>query len=454
MTYDYSGSIAEIVSKIERENLIFAKKGALDSLLLPQKILGREKQMESLVRFLLGYRHGHVVPFISVYGRSGSGKTTIVQHVCNNLQEVEYVLVNLRRAHTIFGATNLVLADLGLDPIKGSRGMLPFEKISKAIQTLLEKNKKKLFVMALDEFDVIFSDKRGRPSDFIYKLVELEKDLAKKDLHLCVVGISNNVISEYDIDDRVKSRIGTSEIFFEPYFYSHILSLLEERAQEAFSKGIDVSVLRQCAKLASEEHGDARRAIDLLRVAAEIASAEGKNIAPSHVDMAARELQKDRIENVLENSSYHFRRVLASIARVTFLSDMDWHYTSVIVQQYRKIWPDGTKLLTYRRVSEIIHEIESMGLLTSQESSRGRHGYGKQYKLALSSHVVGKKINSSWWNSVMKAKRDYEERINWIKRNNATSDKMRNRIEQNQALQRQKDHWNRYVIQEEDDTID
>ena len=66
-------SIADIVSKVERENLIFANKRALDALSLPTKILGREEQIEKIVRFLLGYRYGHVVPFISVYGRSGSG---------------------------------------------------------------------------------------------------------------------------------------------------------------------------------------------------------------------------------------------------------------------------------------------------------------------------------------------------------------------------------------------
>ena len=74
--------ILEIAAKIEQENAIFSKKSTLDSLSLPSKILGREKQIEQIIRFLLGYKYGHVVPFISVYGRSGSGKTTVVQHVC------------------------------------------------------------------------------------------------------------------------------------------------------------------------------------------------------------------------------------------------------------------------------------------------------------------------------------------------------------------------------------
>lgn len=443
--------ISEIVSKIEQENLIFANKAALDSLLLPSKILGRESQMVELVRYLLGYRYGRVVPFVSVYGRSGSGKTTVIQHVCSELKEAEYVLVNLRRARTVFGATNLILGDLGLETLKGSKETaMPFEKMGHVIESRLEKNGKKLFVLILDEFDVIFNDKRGRPSDFVYALIELEKDLAKKGFHLCIIGISNNVLSEYDVDDRVKSRIGTSEVFFAPYDGQDVMSILSDRAKAAFADKIDDAVLQHCSKLASQEHGDARRAIDLLRVAAELASVQNQTVTISHVDNASKELQKDRIGNILGNSSYHFRRVLAAIARITFLSGQDWHYTSVLVQQYVKIWHDGTKLLTYRRVSEIIREIESTGLLVSQESSRGRHGYGKQYKLTISPIVVGKKINASWWIGLIKAKEMHDDLMNQIEKSQAKSEGQRNKIEQKQATEKKEQHWNNYVWQEGD----
>lgn len=443
--------ISTIISQIEKENSIFANKAALDSLLLPTKILGRESQMVELVRYLIGYRYGRVVPFVSVYGRSGSGKTTIVQHVCQELSEAECLLVNLRRAHTVFGATNLIIGDLGLETLKGSKGIIPFEKVGNAIEDRLTKNGKKLFVLVLDEFDVIFSDKRGRPSDFVYALIELEKDLAKKGLYLCIIGISNNVLSEYAIDDRVKSRIGTSEVFFAPYHGTDVLDILSTRAKDAFTDKIDDAVLQYCSTLASQEHGDARRAIDLLRVAAEIASTKNQTVGTSHVDMASKELQKDRIENILENSSYHFRRVLASIARITYLSGQDWHYTSVIVKQYDKVWRDRAKLLTYRRVSEIIREIEGTGLLISQESSKGRQGYGKQHKLVISPHVVGKKIDASWWIGLMQAKEQHADLMKEVEKGEARSEVQKNRVAQKQATERKQEHWKQYVWQEDDE---
>ncbi|MGB9003240.1 MAG: AAA family ATPase [Nitrosotalea sp.] len=442
-----SDRLADIVAKIEQENAIFAKKSALDSFPLPSKILGREKQIEQLVRFLLGYKYSLVVPFVSVYGRSGSGKTTIVQHVCEKLPDVDYVLVNLRRASTVFGSLNLILAELGLNVMKGSQGTaVSFSKIAGAIKSRMRKNSKKLFVLILDEFDVIFEDRRGRPSDFIYKLIELEKDLARDSIHLCIVGISNNVLSEYDIDDRVKSRIGTSEIFFEPYFHDHVLSILRERAMEAFVVPPDHAVLQHCAKLASQEHGDARRAIDLLRVAAERASTEGTMaLTVSHIDAASKELQNDRVESVIKQSPYHSRRVLAAIARITFLSGEEWHYTSIIVQQYRRVWPDGSTLLKYRRVSEIIHEIENAGFLVSRVGSTGRHGYGKQYRLKISPREVGRDMDSVWWGNVVKAKKMHDDRVEFMRKEFATSQKEKNTLERMQAVERVATSWSDYV---------
>jgi archaeal cell division control protein 6 len=447
-----SKGISEIIAKIEQENLIFANKKALDYLSSPSKILGREEQMEKLVRFLLGYRYNHVVPFISVYGRSGSGKTTVVQHVCHEFKDAECAFVNLRRARTIFSATNLILEKLGLEIMKGSKGnKIPFDKILDAINGKLDSNGKKLFVLVLDEFDVIFNDPRGRPSDFIYQLTELEKDLANRGLYFCVIAISNDILSKHDIDDRVKSRLGASEIFFDPYHLGNVLIILEERAKEAFTCKIDDAVLKHCAKLASEDHGDARRALDLLRVAAETASAAHQTINTSHVDRASRELHHNRIEVILTSASYNFKRVLASLARITFLSKQDWHFTSVIVQQYHKVWIDGAKPLTYRRVSEILHEMEGMGLVVSQIGSRGRHGYGRQYKLELSPHVVGRKLNVNWWEGVLNSVKIHEQLMQYMKKHDDDdiSEKQKDKLKLSKAVDEKEKQWNSFIWQDD-----
>lgn len=404
-----SSYIKKIVSKIEKEESIFSNKATLDSLLAPSKIIGREKEAEGLVRFLASHKQGYVVPYISIYGRSGAGKSVVVRFVCDNLNNISYIFVNLRQAKTVFGAANLILAELGRENLKSAQGInLAVDTIGKEIESLLFQEGKKIFVLVLDELDAIFYDKRGKPSDFIYKLIVLEEKLRKKGLLLCIIGISNNVLSEYELDDRVKSRIGSSEVFFAPYSKSEVLSILKERAGQAFSKKISENVLERCAELSSAENGDARRAIDLLRVGAELASSAGEDLGESHIDKASDELQKDRISQMLSSASYHLRLACGGMARITYLTGEQWHSTSVLYKQYAKLLSKGTKPLSYRRVSDLLAELENSGLVVSQTGSKGRHGYGTQYKLVVSPEMVGHLISSEWWEGMVKTKEEHD----------------------------------------------
>ncbi len=397
--------IDDILSNIEKEDSIFAKKASLDSLSIPPNIIGRTKQAEQIIRYLVGYKQGYVVPYISVYGRSGSGKSSVVRFVCDNMSDISSCFVNMRQAKTVFGAANLILGGLGASSLKSAQGINSvIDTIGKEINSKLEKTNKTLFVLVLDELDVIFYDKRGKPSDFIYKLIVLEEKLRENDLLLCIIGISNNVLPEYDLDDRVRSRIGLSEIFFEPYSKSEVLGIIKERASEAFAKKIDPKVLEYCAELSSSEHGDARRAIDLLRVSAEISISKGHTLGIQDVDLAQEELQKDRVEKTLSSASYHFRLVCGALARISYLTDKDWYSTSVLYKQYCSILEKGKKPLSYRRVSELLTELENTGLVLSQTSSKGRHGYGTQYKLVISPEMVGQAISEKWWNGLVAAK--------------------------------------------------
>src|ERR671910_718807 len=252
--------LKRISAELEKENLLFANKAFLDNLTLPSQIIGRERKAKELVRFLLGYKQGLVVPFVSVYGRSGSGKSSIVKFVCENLSEdISYAFVNLRKARTVFGCATLILRELGQPSLKSAQGInTAIEQISSAVEQRLsnmKNNNTELFVLVLDEFDVLLYDKRGKPSDFIYKLLVMEENLREKGYLMCIVAISNNVMSDYEIDDRVRSRIGNSEVFFEPYAQQAVLAILKDRAAKAFSQPVDYEILQYCADQSSQEHG-------------------------------------------------------------------------------------------------------------------------------------------------------------------------------------------------------
>jgi cell division control protein 6 len=410
--------LKRISAEVEEENVLFANKAFLDNLTLPSKIVGREREAKELVRFLLGYKQGLVPPFVSIYGRSGSGKSTIVKFVCENLNQddLSYAFVNLRKARTVFGCANLILSGVGAPNLKSAQGInTAIEQISNSIEHRLNikrdnnNNNSRLFILVLDEFDVLLYDKRGKPSDFIYKLLVMQEKLREKGYLACIIAISNNVIADYEVDDRVRSRIGASEVFFEPYSKEAVLEILKDRSAKAFSESIDSVILEYCADLTSDEHGDVRRAIDLLRVAAEIAGRRGeKKISKEHVDFAVGQLQKDRIRTTLSSASFHLKLAAAAIARISYLTEGVLHSTSTLYNQYCRITEKTTKALTYRRFSELLTELENMGLVISHTRSKGRHGYGTEYKLIVPPEVIGKVCFPDWWTKLEQRKKEHD----------------------------------------------
>jgi len=397
----------KIIIKVNQEKKEYAKKSAFDTSILPSKIVSRKTEVEQIVRYLWGYKDGHVVPLVSIFGRSGTGKSTLVKFVCKYIPEIKLCFVNLRKAKTVFGGANLILNALGQPSLKSAQGM------NQAMETIQQEiinsfnQKTKLFVLVLDEFDVLFYDKRGNPSDFVYKLVEMQTELKEKGYLSMIFTISNNVLSDYDLDDRIRSRIGNSEIFFKPYSKEDTLEILKQRAKDAFKKETDSKVLEYCAKLSFLEHGDARRAIDLLRVASEIAFQEKKEINTNHVDLASEKIQKDRVHDVLKTLSHHSRVACMVLAQKTYGLEKDWHSTSSLYETYKKII--GEKPVSYRRFSELLKDLENTGLFESHTSSKGQKGYSTEFKLVVGPEIVGTTIDEEWWNeNVVKKKKSLD----------------------------------------------
>ena len=397
----------KIINKVNQEKKEFARKSAFDTSILPSKIVSRKTEVEQIVRYLWGYKDGHVVPLVSIFGRSGTGKSTLVKFVCKYIPEIKLCFVNLRKAKTVFGGANLILNALDHPSLKSAQGMnQAMETIQREILNSFNQ-KTKLFVLVLDEFDVLFYDKRGNPSDFVYKLVEMQTELKEKGYLSMIFTISNNVLSDYDLDDRIRSRIGNSEIFFKPYSKEDTLKILRLRAKDAFQKEIDDKVLNHCANLSFLEHGDARRAVDLLRVASEIASQEKKEINKSHVDLASEKIQKDRVHDVLKTLSYHSKVACLVLAKKTFGLEKDWHSTSSLYEKYIPLIK--TKPVSYRRFSELLKDLENTGLIESHTGSKGQKGYSTEFKLVVQPEIVGPALSGEWWNeNVVKKKKAWD----------------------------------------------
>ena len=189
-----------------------------------------------------------------------------------------------------------------------------------------------------------------------------------------------------NLDPRVRSSLGEEELVFPPYNALQLQDILKERSNHAFVDGVlDEGVISKCAAYAAREHGDARRALDLLRVAGELAERErGKRIELRHIDEANRKIERDKMLDIIENEPKQFQLVLLSIMQLTEDKGYDKIYTGNIYNKYQEIC-ERTKneILTQRRVSDIIAEFDMLGIINADVVSKGRQGRTRVIKLML-----------------------------------------------------------------------
>ena len=125
----------------------------------------------------------------------------------------------------------------------------------------------------------------------MYNLTRLNAELSRA--QISIVGISNNLTFLDELDPRVRSSLSEEEIVFPPYNALQLQDILSRRAKNTFKQGVvEEGVVAKCAAYAAREHGDARRALDLLRVAGELSEREGtKQIRLKHIDEANNKIE-------------------------------------------------------------------------------------------------------------------------------------------------------------------
>ncbi|PNV80027.1 MAG: cell division control protein Cdc6 [Fervidicoccus sp.] len=372
--------LEEVFSEVTRSR-IFKDRDKLTPDYVPEHLPFREEQIRRIASALSQALRGSRPNNIFVYGLTGTGKTAAVKLVIRGLSEKARELripvftsyVNCRQRDTGYRVLADILESLG--------GKVPFTGLSIAeLQKRLFKKVEALngrVVVVLDEIDFLVK-KQG--DDILYKLIRMNEELSGSSVS--IIGITNDLNLIEMLDPRVKSSLGEEEVVFPPYDAVQLKSILDERASLAFYDGaLGEDVIPLCAALAAREHGDARKALDLLRMAGELAERAGKSkVTREDVEMARGELEKDKVYEVVSSLPLHAKLILASILDLT--TSRDSATTGEIFNEYsKKTALLGLETVTQRRVTDIISELDMMGLISARVVSRGRYGKTKVVKI-------------------------------------------------------------------------
>ena len=373
---------------------LFKNKQTLQSNYSPEDIPHREKQIEQIASILAPSLLGEKTSNLFIYGKTGTGKTLSVQHVSNELTKrardskvlrIEYLNCKLKK---VADTEYRILAELihklgGSVPPTG----LPTDQVYLRFLEILEKSDEKLLILILDEVDQAV---KKISDNFLYNLTRLNSELNK--IQITIVGISNDLRFLDSLDPRVRSSLSEEELIFPPYNALQLQDILKKRADQSFEPGaVNEGVIAKCAAFAAREHGDARRALDLLRVAGEIAEREASNkIKIEHIDKANDKIERDKILDIVETEPKQFQLVLYSIINL-MKKTKENIFTGDIYSYYQELCKEAkVDILTQRRVSDILAEFDMLGLINARVISKGRQGRTREIKLVIPENILGK----------------------------------------------------------------
>ena len=387
-----SGGIDEIFRRAKEGKALFVDRNALSPEYVPERLPFRDPQTKAVAEVLAPILHGSKPSNLLLYGKTGTGKTAVARYVLSRLQgeagrnDLLVAYVNTRLANTEYRS----LAEFAEFLQLPEEAKIPFtglsigEVIERAFRQI--KAKGAHVVLVLDEIDYLvktFGD------GVLYEFTRSSERLSPGFLSL--IGISNDLKFKEGLDPRVLSSLSEEELVFPPYTVEELREILVERAQVAFRPGVaSPAAINLCAAMAGSEHGDARRAIDLLRIAGEVAEREGlSEIDDSCITRASDKMEHDRVEEAIRSLPPQNKAILLAVSRFkggTNTGELYLAYSSLCRRA-------GLEALTQRRVSGILAELDLLGLVEASVVSKGRRGRTKRIRLLIGAEVLERTLS-------------------------------------------------------------
>lgn len=410
-------SLGVVGSLIESTPDIFQNRSVVTTSVIPDedRIVGREEQIETVVQSLSDLVRGDAPDDLSIFGWTGTGKSLTARFVTQRIKalakdngvNIAAVYVNCSRHDTktrvakaiyfdvydMLDDTPLSLSDY--DDVDAPVGFsklpqsgISFDKYITGVENLLEE----FFdgsIIILDEIDIL-----KELSPLFHELSRF-KESPDFSTPMSIITISNKIRFQERFDERVQSSFSPANYVFKPYSAEQLEEILRRR-EDAFHDGVlEEGIIEHVADLAAEDHGDARKAINLLNKAGLVARKQrSQTVTTDHVDQARVLVETELLQDLVTTCSTQQKYILYSLTRLEMLRSNESDYEGVSTNAIRERYEDlvvetDEDPVGYQRHLDLLDELEFYEITDSQRKGRGyKQGMSRYHQLNHDPEVV------------------------------------------------------------------
>ncbi len=391
------------------QDSVFRNKGLLDpeAVIDEDRIVGRDEQLDEIITCLRPALEGNRPPNMLLYGPSGTGKSLIINAVCHQVldlaeaQGYEFGIIKINcqtiKSHdrAVYRLAQSVAAEAGVEIGVPESGVSTDQKLDRLYELI--SNQFDFVIVILDEIDLLIGRQRDLNTEpayskLLYQLSRAPK-LGHTDGRISVAALTNDPRFMDELDGRTESSFNPQDIVFSDYNADQLQAILSRRRDAYYEDVLEDGIIPISAAFAAQDHGDARKAIDLFRKAGEIADRSGSNtVREQHVRHAQNEAERDRTLTQMQGLSTHKKMSLYATAIVLLEAEreLDAVPSTVAYRVYQYL----TTLLDADEKSRdsylrYMNEAETYNFISSEKRGRGYgSGVHKEYKFVDDPKVV------------------------------------------------------------------
>jgi len=352
----------------------------------PDRIQERDEEIEEYMDALQPVIDGWEPNNVFLYGNTGVGKTAVTEYLLERLQDdiseyddvdLSVVSLNCKTLNSSYQVAVELVNELrppgGEISSTGYPQQAVFNKLYDELDAIGG-----TILLVLDEIDAI-----GDRDELLYELPRARANGNLDSTKIGVSGISNDFKFRDRLDPRVQDTLCERELQFPPYDAPELENILESRAETAIAAdAVGEGVLNFCAALAARDSGSARQALDLLRLAGEIAeNEEADSIEREHVESARSRLEQERVEEGMRELTTHGRLALLAVVSKAAKAETPCRTREIYEEYVTLCDSSGADSLGQRSVHNHLSDLRMLGILTAQENRSGSRGNYYSYEL-------------------------------------------------------------------------